>query len=435
MAIRLQDTTERFFNELRRILDIYLDGEITMFSVDDRLRELETEYSQFQVIVGLNKIGFNTFTEQEQICMLLMVQNVYLNGITPTDFGNYSYSDEYKKICEGKNSLLDRGLVRLAVQDTANPERYAGRKEQIILTPDTCGKIFYGMKNIISYEKVAKHTEVIKASTIDVKELYFENDNLNDIEKLYKIISADNYKNVIDRLKAMKRRTSISCLFYGSPGTGKTELAKQLARESGRDILIADISKLHSSFTGDTEKNYRELFLGYRYLEKISENAPILLFNEADGIISKRGDVIRQAIDKIANRIQNILLQELEDFEGIFIATTNLAQNIDQAFERRLLFKIEFKKPGVEVRKKIWKNMIPWLDNYQIYSLSTQYKFSGGQIENIATRQEIDYVIDGAFPSFAKILEYCNLEAFNKQSSNTVGYMSGCSMSVNETLH
>ena len=421
--MNIQHTTECFFKELRAILDAYEEGEILSFSVGEEFRKLELNYPDFQVIVGLNKIGFNTFTVEEQVCMLLMVENVYMNGITPFVLDDYYRCDDYKKICEGKNSLIDRGIVRLVGSDSTNPERNASRKEQILLSPDACGKIFYGMKNIFTYEKVAKHAEVIKASTIGVKELYFDNDNLNDVENLYKIFSTDNYKNVIDRLKAMKRRASISCLFYGNPGTGKTELAKQLARETGRDILMADVSKLHSSFTGDTEKNYREMFWGYRYLVSISENAPILLFNEADGIISKRGDVIRQAIDKIANRIQNLLLQELEDFEGIFIATTNLTQNIDSAFERRLLFKIEFKNPGVEVRKKIWKNMIPWLDDNQICSLSTQYKFTGGQIENIATRQEIDYVIEGAFPSFAQIQEYCDMETLNKQSPKAMEFM------------
>lgn len=98
------------------------------------------------------------------------------------------------------------------------------------------------------------------------------------------------------------------------------------------------MAKLHSSFTGDTEKNYRELFRAYRYLVHLSSNAPIMLFNEADGILSKRGDVLRQAVDKICNRIQSLLLQELEDFKGIMIATTNLAENMDEAFDRRFLF-------------------------------------------------------------------------------------------------
>lgn len=419
----LQQTTESFFTDLHNLLDNLLDSKVAIFSIEKNIKKLGTQYPEFQVSNGLNKIQFYTFTPQEQFCILLLVDNVYLQGITPVTLNTYSYSNEYKKICEGKNSLIDRGIVRLVGSDSANPERNAGRKEQILLSPDACGKIFYGMKSIISYEKIAKHVEIIKASTIDIKHLFFERNNQKDVDNLYKILSPSNYRNVIERLTFMKRRASISCLFYGSPGTGKTELAKQLARESGRDILIADVSKLHSSFTGDTEKNYREMFWGYRYLVSISENAPILLFNEADGIISKRGDIIRQAVDKISNRIQNLLLQELEDFEGIFIATSNLVQNIDSAFERRLLFKIEFKNPGVEVRKKIWKNMIPWLDDNQICSLSTQYKFTGGQIENIATRQEIDYVIEGAFPSFAQIQEYCDMETLNKQSPKAMEFM------------
>ena len=97
----------------------------------------------------------------------------------------------------------------------------------------------------------------------------------------------------------------------------------------------------------------------------------------------------------------------MEDFEGIFIATTNLASNLDPAFERRLLYKIEFKQPGEEVRKKIWKTMIPELEDVYIDILASQYNFSGGQIENVATKRDLDYIIEGTEPSILKIQEYC----------------------------
>jgi SpoVK/Ycf46/Vps4 family AAA+-type ATPase len=132
---------------------------------------------------------------------------------------------------------------------------------------------------------------------------------------------------------------------------------------------------------------------------------------------------MRQAIDKISNRIQNILLQEMEDFEGIFIATTNLASNLDPAFERRLLYKIEFKQPGEEVRKKIWKTMIPELEDVYIDILASKYNFSGGQIENVATKRDLDYIIEGTEPSILKIQEYCETEMIkSKNPMNKIGF-------------
>jgi hypothetical protein len=111
MTMNIQHTTECFFKELRAILDAYEEGEILSFSVGEEFRKLELNYPDFQVIVGLNKIGFNTFTVEEQVCMLLMVENVYMNGITPFVLDDYYRCDDYKKICEGKNSLIDRGIV------------------------------------------------------------------------------------------------------------------------------------------------------------------------------------------------------------------------------------------------------------------------------------------------------------------------------------
>ena len=114
---------------------------------------------------------------------------------------------------------------------------------------------------------------------------------------------------------------------------------------------------------------------------------------------------------------------KMEDFEGIFIATTNLASNLDPAFERRLLYKIEFKQPGEEVRKKIWKTMIPELEDVYIDILASKYNFSGGQIENVATKRDLDYIIEGTEPSILKIQEYCETEMIkSKNPMNKIGF-------------
>ena len=121
--------------------------------------------------------------------------------------------------------------------------------------------------------------------------------------------------------------------------------------------------------------------------------------------------------------MQNLLLQEIEDFEGILIATTNLADNLDPAFERRLLYKIEFKKPGTKIREKIWKSLIPDLGIQEIQDLAEKYTFTGGQINNIATKIDIDYAIDGEMPGYSQMLSYCESECLQKQKgSKSIGF-------------
>ena len=112
-----------------------------------------------------------------------------------------------------------------------------------------------------------------------------------------------------------------------------------------------------------SEKNIKAIFEIYRKRVKESEVTPILLFNEADGIFGIRNDKATRSVDKMENSIQNIILQEMEDLDGILIATTNLVQNLDDAFERRFLYKIQFPTPNSEARKNIWKSHVPDLND------------------------------------------------------------------------
>ena len=132
----------------------------------------------------------------------------------------------------------------------------------------------------------------------------------------------------------------------------------QIARETGRHIVHVDISESKSAWFGESEKRIKKVFTSYRnaceICEKKGEKIPILLFNEADAIISKRKDSTVGDVAQTENAMQNIILEELENLRGIFIATTNLAENMDAAFERRFLFKIKFENPSEEAKAAIW---------------------------------------------------------------------------------
>lgn len=110
------------------------------------------------------------------------------------------------------------------------------------------------------------------------------------------------------------------------------------------------------------------------------------------------------------NAIQNIILQEMEQLEGIMIATTNLTKNLDKAFERRFIYKIEFERPTIEARTAIWQSMIPNLDERVALSLAAQYDFSGGQIENIARKRTVSLILSGAEPSAEQLNDFCRAE-------------------------
>ena len=113
----------------------------------------------------------------------------------------------------------------------------------------------------------------------------------------------------------------------------------------------------------------------------------------------------------------------LRSVETDLITTTNLADNHDPAFERRLLYKIKFLKPGSQIREKIWKSMMPDMDQQEIQILAESYNFSGGQISNIATKRDIDYAIDGEAPGYERMIMYCETELLQKnKESKRIGF-------------
>lgn len=164
----------------------------------------------------------------------------------------------------------------------------------------------------------------------------------------------DNITKLI-RKQGRNKNSAISVLLYGPSGTGKTEFAYQLARKTGGGIIQLDFSQIQSKWIGETEKNIRSAFLEYEELYKKTNKPLILLMNEADGLINKRVNV-RTSNDVFANQAQAQLLELLESFNGILIATTNMFQNIDTAFHRRFLFKCKIDLPDLETRKKLMEN-------------------------------------------------------------------------------
>jgi SpoVK/Ycf46/Vps4 family AAA+-type ATPase len=207
-------------------------------------------------------------------------------------------------------------------------------------------------------------------------------------------------------------RNGFACLFYGAPGTGKTETVYQIARQTGRNILPVNVSEIKSVWVGETEKNIKKLFDDYRENVSCSEIAPILLFNEADALLGSRMETLR-SVDKMENALQNIILQEMETLNGIMIATTNLTKNLDMAFERRFIYKIEFLKPSLLVKKQIWRTMLSNLSDSDAEELALLYDFSGGQIENIVRKITVEQVLSGGMPSLETIHGFCRNERLN----------------------
>lgn len=183
-----------------------------------------------------------------------------------------------------------------------------------------------------------------------------------------------------DRLVTGK---GLVALFLGEAGTGKTLTAEILAGELGVTLNIVSIPKVVSKWVGETEKNLREIFSQARV------NNSVLLFDEADALFARRVKVERSS-DHFQNMEVNNLLQEIERFEGVVILTTNLETNMDPAFARRILYRIEFPVPGPQERSLIWRKLIPAAtpvdSDVDFEMLGEDYELTGGQIKNAIVR-------------------------------------------------
>ena len=247
--------------------------------------------------------------------------------------------------------------------------------------------------NFSSMSHVCKGT--IKAKDIVAKQLFYENDTQQQIAELEGLLDEKRYQQIHSRMKEAGFRCGFTCLFYGAPGVGKTETVLQLARKTGRNIIQVNVEQIKSMWVGESEKNIKALFDNYRNQVESLSLAPILLFNEADAVIGMRHKGAERATDKMENALQNIILQEMEKIDGILIATTNLVQNFDKAFERRFLYKVKFNAPSIQTRRHIWQSIMPEISEESARWLASHYNLSGGQIENVARRYAINTILYG----------------------------------------
>jgi len=261
-----------------------------------------------------------------------------------------------------------------------------------------------------------KNNRYLKSyKTIKEKPLFFNPTEEEQLQRLSSMLTAENLPNIQKRLEEQGMRKGVACLFYGAPGTGKTESVLQIARQTGRDLMQVDIAGMRDKFVGETEKNIKEVFARYRQLCQQQEKAPILFFNEADALFNKRMENTERSVDKMENAMQNIILQEMETLDGVLIATTNLTSNLDKAFERRFLFKIEFHKPDTEVKALIWQAMLKDITAEDAAQLAAHFDFAGGQIENIARKRTIDYILSGKPATLEEIEGYCRNEMLDNK--------------------
>ena len=273
----------------------------------------------------------------------------------------------------------------------------------------------------------AQSNQKLSALAKRIKPKYRWDDLILPKEKKEQLEEVKNYiknKGVVyhdwgfdDKLSLGK---GLNIMFSGTSGTGKTMAAEVIASELGLDLYKIDLSMVVSKYIGETEKNLNRIF------KEAEQSNAILFFDEADALFGKRSEV-RDSHDRYANIEISYLLQKMEENEGIVILASNLSQNIDDAFMRRMHFNVEFPFPEEEYRYKIWRSLFPKeapvADDIEFEFLAKRLKIAGGNIKNIIVTAAflaaedseaigMEHIIKGAKREFQKMGKVCSQSEF-----------------------
>jgi hypothetical protein len=241
----------------------------------------------------------------------------------------------------------------------------------------------YGIsgKDVKIQENIPPALQRIPVNRINYRKLFFNPPELAQIDILRGLLKPAIFNKYRRMMESSGKYAGISVLLSGGPGTGKTELARQAARISGRDLLMFNVAEQRDKYFGESEKRIKEVFDYYDELVYSNCRAPILFFNEADSVFQTRTSS-GSSSSNTENTIQTILLNELERFEGILICTTNRPDSFDAAFTRRFDLRIIIHPPTAPVRLQLLKEFCKKISIDRLTTLAEQYTFTAAELES-----------------------------------------------------
>ncbi|MDD3323519.1 MAG: ATP-binding protein [Sulfurospirillaceae bacterium] len=382
----------------------------------------------------------NELSQKEQLIFLSLLKEEYAGEFESLRDMNTLISiissDDYEKIknralLEDGSKLIENGIIDYDEMLSG----FGGVARSFFITEEVLQKIMHPDK-----EKKSKKIKLdMLIGEQELFELIDPKTTLDDVvlhPKTREVL--DNLLKQIDRNVAKllrewgikERRSGIDAkiILYGPPGTGKTMTALSLAKSMKKRVLSFDCSKILSKYVGESEKNVRNIFDTYKELCVKTKSEPLLLLNEADQFLSSRSTDANSSADKMHNQMQNIFLEQIEKFDGLLIATTNLLETIDPAFSRRFDYKIAFEKPDLKQRLALWQKLLPenavYEDKFSIEALA-QFPLTGGQIrlvlKNTALRVAVKEEPIFTFEDFKSAIDRESKGAFGDAKS--MGFM------------
>jgi len=417
-----EDTISRLLREaMLQDSAIYLEHFERLFS--EEAKNSSHKNTLFKALEDYTGIAFIASEEALELGGELQ-NNLFKIEIPIPDYG--MRKQIWEKCLKGKFSKGDVGALANKFKFTAGQIKDASASaEKLAVLQErediTVEDLYNGCR--------AQSNQKLVALAKRIKPKYNWGDIILPGEKMEQLKEVKNYiknKGVVYHDWGFDNKLSLgkglNILFSGASGTGKTMAAEVIASELNLDLYKIDLSMVVSKYIGETEKNLSRIF------KEAEQSNAILFFDEADALFGKRSEV-RDSHDRYANIEISYLLQKMEENEGIVILASNLSQNIDDAFLRRMHFTLEFPFPEEEYRYKIWRSLFPTeapiAKDIDFAFLAKKFKFAGGNIKNIIVNAAflaaedsgsitMEHIIKAAKREFQKSGKVCSQSEFGK---------------------
>ena len=234
----------------------------------------------------------------------------------------------------------------------------------------------------------------------------------------------NNFNKIVERASKKRPNLPFIVLLHGPSGTGKTALVRDICRKTRRHLLEVRADKLRNEGCGEDEKALKGMFEEYAEAVSVTEDYPIMFFDECEAHLCGRMkvDSFNPSMINHLNNMTTIWLKEFQNLHGILFLATNRKDDIDEAFARRILFEIEVGHPEKETQAEIWEHLFPRvLTKEQCRTLAEEMDFTGGQIKQVQTKADIHELLHGKL-DYNIIRNICDSNGKPPQKRKTVGF-------------
>ena len=394
--------------------------------VNQFIDDIVENNAQLNLIKYCNKKHFTDTVLDAYVCIAVCVKSVFDN-----DAFNFSYLDNY--INMGKNYI--QYMRKEILADTWAPiaegliENAGGAmvdfNPELKLTPKGFDyflkELDPDMLKFLRARLGKVNVPMIQAKDIQKVDLYFNPEFSKRIDRVSSILMPQKFAEFQASFPLNAKMKGLTMLFHGGPGSGKSEMVLQICRKTKRPLMKIDVTDFQSKWVGESERKLKQIFTDYKTACERLEVAPILFLNECDQVLGKRVG-IRNSVDQMSNALQNILLEQMEQFNGIMIGTTNLTKNMDDAFERRWAMKFEFQSPNEMAKISIWKSAIKGLRQQEAIELVKKFDFTPGEINNVARRFMVENLLGLEKSRLQTLLELCATEHYEQNHKSNIGF-------------